>query len=372
MILTGGVAAIVAVLLLPVFLLKLSLLIGGAACVGSVLLPLVFGPDRARRVVAALAVSTIAFGVSLVLAEFVVRRAFVDVTTTGDNKSYFARRWKENLSPTNTLGFREREIPLRPPEGEYRIAVIGDSFTWGQGIARSDRMTERLENLLNDSSLNFEVLNFGRTGAETVDHVETLRDIVLPLQPDFVLMQWYANDVEGYDKSDRPTAARLLPSEVASSWLHRHSALYYLVNQQWLKLQRELGLVGSYLDYMNDRFADPASPDMIAAQAALEEFISMARDAQVGVGIVAFPKMIVADSLEEFPLGYLIDRVMDVCAAEEIGCVDLREAFVGISDAEGWWASELDRHPGPRANELAAQAVAAYFGDRWGAEANPH
>lgn len=65
-------------------------------------------------------------------------------------------------------------------------------------------MTERLEALLRDADLNAEVLNFGRPGSETVDHVETLQDAVLPLQPDFVLLQWFVNDVEGHDKSGRP------------------------------------------------------------------------------------------------------------------------------------------------------------------------
>ena len=361
-ILSTGIVCILGVFVLPVFLLKLAILTGGVACIAAALLSRFFGRDRARSVLLAFSVFAITLGLSLVLAEFVVRRAFADVSTAGNASSYFGRRWRESVT-TNALGFREREVLPKPAQGVYRIAVIGDSFTFGSGIARSDRMTERLEGLL--SSLHVEVLNFGRSGAQTADHVETLRDIVLPVQPDFVLMQWYSNDVEGSDRSGRPRAGRLLPSSSASSWLQTHSALYYLVNQQWGRLQMELGLVGSYKDYMDQRFADPTSPDMVAAQAALEEFISIARDSGIGVGIVAFPDIVVANSLAEFPLGYLIDRVLDVCAAERIGCVDLRETFLGISDTEGWWASRLDAHPGPRANEAAAEAVATRFRDRW-------
>src|ERR1700729_2926005 len=33
--------------------------------------------------------------------------------------------------PVNSLGFREREIGPKRPD-QYRIIVIGDSYTWGQ------------------------------------------------------------------------------------------------------------------------------------------------------------------------------------------------------------------------------------------------
>lgn len=364
-----GIAAIAAVFLFPSFLLKLGVLIGGVVAVGSVIIPWAFGRDRTHTVLIGLFISSLALAVGLVLAEFAVRTVLTDLTTTRDNTSYFALRWREKVA-TNTLGFREREISPTPADSVYRIAVIGDSFTWGQGIQRSDRMTERLQALLEEASLNAEVLNFGRPGAQTVDHIRTLRDIVLPLQPDFVLMQWYVNDVEGHDKAGRPTPMRLLPSEAATRWLHRHSALYFLVDQRWQTLQGALGLGANHEAYMHGRFADPNSPNMMAAEAALKEFISIAKRAGVGVGIVAFPNLELVTSPAEFFMGYLIDRLMAICATEGIACVDLREVFAGVSDTDRWWVNKFDAHPGPRANAVAAEAVAAHFRTRWLAAAD--
>jgi hypothetical protein len=230
-------------------------------------------------------------------------------------------------------------------------------------------MTEKLEKELRDAGLEVEVLNFGHPGHETVDHVRTLRDVVLPLEPDFVLMQWYVNDVEGSDKSDRPSVYRLIPSDDAMKWLHSHSALFDLVDDQWLKFQWQVGLSESYLHYMDRRFADPASPDMVAAQSAIRDFISTARNAGVGVGIVAFPHIAPSKSPADFPLAYLMDRLERVCAAEGVACVDLRQDLINVSGPDGWWANRLDPHPGPRANEVAAKAVAEEFIDRWRAEA---
>jgi hypothetical protein len=138
-----------------------------------------------------------------------------------------------------------------------------------------------------------------------------------------------------------------------------------------VRIQAELGLVDEHEDYMNRRFGDPDSPDMIAARNALNEFVDIAQEAQVEVGIAVFPAAVLVDSVADFPYGYLLDRALEVCAEEGIGCVDLRHAYLGISETEGFWASELDHHPGRRANEVAAEAVAAYFGDEWLAAAEP-
>ena len=89
---------------------------------------------------------------------------------------------------------------------------------------------------------------------------------MLPLHPDFVLLQWYENDVEGLDKSRRPRPWRLLPSDTLTGLLRGRSALYFLMERQWGMLQRSLGWVGSYQDYMTVRFADPDSRDSSAAR----------------------------------------------------------------------------------------------------------
>jgi hypothetical protein len=116
---------------------------------------------------------------------------------------------------------------------------------------------------------------------------------------------------------------------------------------------------------MDRRFSDPRSPEMTRAESELREFISLAREAQVEVGIVAFPNLVAAETVADFPLGYLIDRVMAVCAAEQIRCLDLREPLLEVAGQDGWWANRLDSHPGPLTNAVAARAVASFFGEQW-------
>ena len=313
---------------------------------------------RTKRILANVLLVAISVAVTLLLAEFIVRWAFRDVTTTADYGSHFAVEWRRGLQ-LNGAGFREREWPEHKPDGVLRVALVGDSFAFGQGIPRAGRLSEQLEQRLNagrEQVTRFEWWNFGRPGAETVDQVSILHEYVLPIEPDLVVLQWFENDVEGSDTSGRPRPARLVPSDTIEGLLRRRSALFYLLRNQWHDLQRRWGWVATREDYMRRRFEDPASADSIAAHRALGEFIAGCRDAGIPVAIVLYPP------LGRPHLGFLHRRVMQQCAEESIPCIDLAPVFDEVEDKSTLWANRLDSHPSERANEIATSVVM----DRWG------
>src|SRR3990172_85594 len=71
-----------------------------------------------------------------------------------------------HLVKNNKHGFREKDFSYPKPPGTYRIMVLGDSFTWGEGLAVQERYTAIAEKLLNEhfDDRKFEVLNFGTRG----------------------------------------------------------------------------------------------------------------------------------------------------------------------------------------------------------------
>lgn len=309
---------------------------------------------------ALLLLATLAFAIGV--GEVAARIAFRDVTTTGDFTSYFSREWKAGVRE-NSLGFREREIGPKPP-GVFRIAMVGDSLTYGPGLEESQRFGNRVEAALTERAGpgRFEVLNFGRPGAATEDEVEILEQAALGTDPDFVLLQWYRNDVEGRHLTGRPRSLRLIPSDYLTARLHVHSALYYLIVQQWNRLQVPLGLVGSYDDYMRERFEDPTSPDSQIAERWLVRFVETARNAGLPVGIVVFPVLWPHDEFD-----YLSERVLDLCRARNVPCLDLGPPFAAAGPPRELWVNRLDSHPGARANAIAAEAIVERFGALWGA-----
>jgi lysophospholipase L1-like esterase len=82
----------------------------------------------------------------------------------------------------NRAAFREREFVMAKPPGVFRIVVLGDSLTWGAGLAEEDRYSNRLEARLRAlfSGREIEVLNFGLQGASTT----VLRDWWMTIKDD--------------------------------------------------------------------------------------------------------------------------------------------------------------------------------------------
>lgn len=302
----------------------------------------------------------ITIGLGLIAGELATRFAFRDVTTTG-GPSYFTSRWRD-ANPKNSLGFREREIgPERAADG-LRIAVVGDSFTEGPGLAETERLSSQLEQALERSSDGVEVLNFGRAGAETVDELEVLREVVSPLRPDFVLLQWFVNDVEGHHKEGRPEPWPLLPLPSTHATLKHHSALYFVMNLTWENIQVHLGLTGSYDDYLVRRFADPDGQASKEAFESLEQFFATAERAGIPMGMVLFPLL---DESSIDKLGFLLDRVLESCAEHHVICIDLRPALAEVGNLRRLHLNRFDEHPNGVAHAIAARAVLEAFEPLW-------
>ena len=168
----------------------------------------------------------------------------------------------------NSLGFRDREIGPKDP-GRYRIAIVGDSFTFGNGVEEPDRFSNLIQGVLGPQ---YEVLNFGHPGNNLPDHLIEL-DLVLKLSPDFVLLQLYENDFETPEMmANRPKDHRLMPLDVDERMM-RSSLLYRLLIDHWNQLQEATGLAEGYTNYMARHLRDPDSPDAVRTSGMLLQFI---------------------------------------------------------------------------------------------------
>jgi hypothetical protein len=348
------------------FLRKLGLFVGLPLLLAGWVARQLLGAARFRRVLLRISILVLASVMALALGELGVRWLLRDMGSTGDGTSWFARRWSSTVR-VNAAGFRDAEFTPHPAPGRYRISVIGDSLAYGQGIEEWQRFTDRIETALNDRAGRdrFELLNFGRSGSETKDHLAILDEVIEGSSPDYVLLQWYRNDVEGADKSRRPRPIPLVPSERLTRWLARHSALYYLLNVRWTDVQERIGLVGSYEDYIIQRFGDPQGADWQRADRLLREFAAGAREAGVPVGVVLFRKLTPLN-----PLRFLHERVMEICAEEELECLDLDPVFSALPDPQVLWANPLDAHPGPEAHRVAAESILERYAPLWNAAAD--
>ncbi len=276
------------------------------------------------------AVLVATLGLSLLAAEGVTRWIYRGVTTTADFRGYFTTKWMRTQVRHNHYDYRGAEFDEVTPAGTYRVAVMGDSFTYGNGVPEDLRFSNLVGAAVHDRGI--EVLNFGYPGNNWPEHVKTLERRVLRLRPDYVLLQWGTNDVElDRDVAGRPLVPPLIGRRDWHEALYRQSALSTLLNAQWIRLQltREMG--DTYPAYMARLYGDARSDGAVQADALMRRFLELCRSRGVGVGIVLFPDAAVSLGAD-YAYRFLHERTLATCAAEGVTCVDLLPRFSGARE----------------------------------------
>jgi hypothetical protein len=103
----------------------------------------------------------------------------------------------------NSLGFRS-EHEFDPADSRYRIALVGDSYTWGSGAANENTFAALLEK----DSPNVVAWNFGMPGFGVDQVWLSARYYALPMRPDLLVVGLVNADFErsqiphreGFDK----------------------------------------------------------------------------------------------------------------------------------------------------------------------------
>jgi hypothetical protein len=218
-------------------------------CAGTALLRLArlppAGPRReAARNAGLAALATLAALLGLEMAFSHVARSH------GFGYTLAARLWSRHLLPQNAAGFRDGEYTPERLAKPHPVAVVGDSFAEGGGVARvDDRFAAVLAARL---PADHEVFVLAKGGADTVDERGYLEQF--PGRPEVVVVSYYANDVERRARARRPAPAftpYLDVPEPARELVRRS----YLLNFAYWLLPH--GDAEAYRTFLKDAFDDP-------------------------------------------------------------------------------------------------------------------
>ncbi len=97
----------------------------------------------------------------------------------------------------NEDGWRDRPHTKEKPDGTFRIAVLGDSYTEARQVAQEEVFSSVLERAAQEcSSQTVEVMNFGVSGFGTAQELLLLRNRVWAYHPDIILLAFLTgNDI---------------------------------------------------------------------------------------------------------------------------------------------------------------------------------
>lgn len=193
---------------------------------------------RRRRVGLALAVTLI----SLALIELVLGRMFGNldvapfVLEPGDGRCVALEPNGEStytgmvlripavVHTVNEHGYRGAARPEQLEATRLRVAALGDSFTFGQGVADHEALPAALEAELHARqarhATQLEVLNFGVPGLNLRESIDQYRHFARRWRAQVVVLFLFENDL------DRPLCE--IVNRRAFMWLTRHSRVFRL------------------------------------------------------------------------------------------------------------------------------------------------
>lgn len=110
------------------------------------------------------------------------------------NDPLIGLRVKPGALGSNRLGFNDQEFSEEKAPGVFRVAALGDSFSWQGGVegnywSLAEKELNRLQ-----PGLRAEILNFGVLGTGPSDYERMLRHLSFRYSPDLVVVGIYAGN----------------------------------------------------------------------------------------------------------------------------------------------------------------------------------
>jgi len=249
---------------------------------------------------------------------------------------------------TNDLGFRDHRgsVPPKAP-GEFRIIVLGDSFTFGPGVDYEHIYTSLLREQLQRGHPQVTVINLAVEGYNIIQYAAVLEEVGLSLQPDAVLLSLFpVNDFELDTYATNFQVATGHPP--APSWyesLYVYRAHLHHAGQVALKVLQKM---------VPSATAEGPDPGWDKNIAALREIAATTEAKGMPLTIALLPHT------KGFKTqATIFGRINAYCRKSSLPCVDLLEPLRASGAHDGALVlNAIDSHPNVEYNRFIAAQLA--------------
>jgi lysophospholipase L1-like esterase len=261
--------------------------------------------------------------------------------------------FKGVLHRTNSRGVRGPEYTSDPAPGVFRIEVIGDSYTMGQGVAEDETYAAVAERLLSQRGRRVEVINLGVSGLAIRHSIRRLEKRGLGYHPDLVVYGFTPNDILGPDYREGS------PEEKAAleAWIHRFDdSPSLLLRTLWPRLVLTRSalwpLPGTY-EYALEQNYFHNPPALRQITDGLDDLARLTRDAGI-CGLVFVHTRL--DDLWIHPFTRIYRLVASLARERGLSAYVSFPHFRG-RDVHELRISDVDSHPNAAGHRLHAEAL---------------
>ncbi len=244
----------------------------------------------------------------------------------------------------NSDGLRDREYPIERGDAR-RMVFLGDSLTFGWGVASEDTFESLLEAKL-DQLHPTEVLNFGTGNYNTEQSVNLFIDKGLKYDVDEVVLFFFINDAE--------------PTPLRSRWAFLgHSRLATFVWSRVKGVRSQTAATRSFEEYYSNLYEED-QPGWIRAREAFRSLKQTCDERGIGLKVVLLPEL--HDPARE-PFREQHQKLMRFLAEQGIASLDLAPLFRSETEPLSLWVALDDAHPNAKAHRRIAELVLPFIAE---------
>jgi lysophospholipase L1-like esterase len=236
----------------------------------------------------------------------------------------------------NSDGLRDDEYTVERNE-KFRIAVLGDSLTFGWGVEKQEAFETLLEQMLSESRPT-EMINFGHGNYNTQQQVNLFVEKGLKYNPDKVIVFYFINDAE------------VTPVQSKWAWVARLRSVTFLWSRvRGLLTRTQPGQ--TFESFYKDLYRDD-QPGFIALKDAFLELRDLTAQRGIPLQVIMLPEL---HNLVDYPFDAEYSKVAGFLRDSGINYIDLTDAFRGYQNASELWVAPDDAHPNAKAHRLIAE-----------------
>jgi lysophospholipase L1-like esterase len=290
--------------------------------------------------------ATISVLVTLLVIEILFRVVVPENKHTGWSDRPYAY-----FMPSDSPNLQDYRVPTKNA-GTFRIAVIGDSFTFGPHMQFEYTFSKGLERLLNlnKGSKKVEVINQGVCGDSTRTEVYRTK-AALELQPDLIILEITLNDAE--PKILTPAEKSKLYDAPYLDW-----PIFKTIKSFRFILERlhNSTTVRNYIDYHTKFFKSPET--FAVFNKSLSEIKKITAENQIPLVAAVFPLFDFKID-QNYPLRESHQIINAALKQNNIPEIPLIRAFKKIPPERLQVIPGKDNHPNEIAHRIAAEYILA-------------
>jgi lysophospholipase L1-like esterase len=250
----------------------------------------------------------------------------------------------------NSWGFRGGEVADRPAKGVVRVAVVGDSETFGAALPEESTLPGSLAAALAEARGpgRYEVLNLGVPGYNTLQELRVVEARLPRLHPRVVVLYYVLNDAEL-----TPRTVLLRGGGFRSSYLWL--LVSYLSKSRWPtdvgNLRGQMDIV-DYYHYLYD------SDYFATTRRLVLDMAAVLKKEGVRFVLVIAPEIYGIPGFKRYPYRDVHARLLALASPELVVVDPLDRLAAAGKRPRDYWVSAGDPHKNAEANRIIAGAVA--------------